>query len=447
MNLLNWRRATICGVLLFILLPVADFSIGLALTIDEAVQLALQRNEDFLVVLTELEKADADVKNAVAGALPHLDFDGRLQRNHEIPTMVFGGETFKLGTNNNLNFSLTLTQPIYLGGKVFSAVKIARIYRKYISEMVRESEIEVVFGVRQAFLGAILSQDYVAVYRDAVATAELNLEMVSKMAAQGVVSDYEVLRAEVEAANLRPQLTQAENRAVMALDELRDLIGMESGDEFALIYQFDPLVAQESFNLAGLQKSATSHRPLLQEQAYYEELRQKAIGVAKSGYRPNISLSSGLNWTYQDDDLDIGLRDFTRSWATTLFISMPLFDGFATSAEVKKARLDHHASQLQAKQANDRVEIEVRSAHLQFQEATERLQAQTKTVEQAEEGLRISRLRYESGVGTQLEVLSAESALTQAKTNFVQATHDAALGVYRLQRVTGLEDWKQLKEL
>jgi outer membrane protein TolC len=432
MNLLNWRRATICGVLLFILLPVADFSIGLALTIDEAVQLALQRNEDFLVVLTELEKADADVKNAVAGALPHLDFDGRLQRNHEIPTMVFGGETFKLGTNNNLNFSLTLTQPIYLGGKVFSAVKIARIYRKYISEMVRESEIEVVFGVRQAFLGAILSQDYVAVYRDAVATAELNLEMVSKMAAQGVVSDYEVLRAEVEAANLRPQLTQAENRAVMALDELRE---------------FDPLVAHESFNLAGLQKSATSHRPLLQEQAYYEELRQKAIGVAKSGYRPNISLSSGLNWTYQDDDLDIGLRDFTRSWATTLFISMPLFDGFATSAEVKKARLDHHASQLQAKQANDRVEIEVRSAHLQFQEATERLQAQTKTVEQAEEGLRISRLRYESGVGTQLEVLSAESALTQAKTNFVQATHDAALGVYRLQRVTGLEDWKQLKEL
>lgn len=441
------RRPVVLLLLLgFLLAP--SLIQAATLTIDQAVNLALARNKDFLVVKTELDKADAEVKNAVAGALPHLDFSSNYQRNHEIPTVVFGGEEFRLGTKNNINLGLTLTQPIYLGGRVFAAVKIARIYRKYINEMVEESKSQVVFGVRQAFLGTILAHDVVDVYRAAVETAEYNLSVVQKMAAQGMVSDYEVLRAEVEAANLRPQLIQAENDAEIAIDRLKDMIGMDSGESLELAYEFDPSVSAHHLDLDKLQSSAAEQRPLLKEQDYYEQMRRKAISVAKAtGRRPNISLSSGLSWAYQRDDLELSSDNFTRSWTTTLNFTMPLFDGFAAGSETKKAELDHHASILQKEQAANQVEIEVRAAYLQYQEAGDRLQAQARTVDQADEGLRIARLRYESGVGTQLEVLSAESALTQARTNYVQATHDVALAAYRLLRVTGIENWDELKEL
>lgn len=434
-------------LLLLAVLLLAQPAAGETLTIDAAVQMALQRNESFLAVKTELGKADAEVKGAVAGALPHLDFSSNLTRNHEIPTVVFGGEEFRLGTKNNIDLNLRLTQPIYMGGKVFTALKVARIYRKYTKEMVGESQAQLVFGVRQAFLGAILAQDQVAVFRDAVATADYNLDMVRKMAQQGMVADYDVLRAEVESGNLRPQLTQAENQAEIALDQLRNMVGLKSSDSLSLTYSFDTTLTKENFSLSALQERASAVRPLLREQEYYQQLRDKAISIAKSGRRPNVSLSSGLSWSYQRDDLLLSSDNFTRSWSTTLNISMPIFDGFSTSAEVKKARLDYRASELQLSQTRNQVEIDVRGAFLQYGEASERLQAQAKTVDQAQEGLRIARLRYESGVGTQLEVLSAESALTQAKTNYVQATHDAALAVYRIMRVTGIENWDELKEL
>jgi outer membrane protein TolC len=428
------------------LLSIADAVSAVTLTMEQAVKLALKQNEDLLVAKTQLDKADAEVKNAVASALPHLDISSSFRRNHEIPTAVFGGMEFKLGTTNNISIDLTLNQTIYQGGRVFTALSIARLYRKYVDYTVQEAEAEIVFGVRQAFLGAILARNIVEVRRDAVETAELNLEMVNKMHEQGIVSEFEVLRAEVELANLEPLLIQAENQAVIAEDQLQDLIGLEMDEEIDLVYDFDPTQVGLALSENDLQQAAKSERPLLQEREYLQKINKEAIGIAKAGRRPNLSISSGLNWTYQEDDLDLAFNDFTRSWSTTLFLTMPLFDGFATSAEIRKARLDHHASELQFEQARDQVELAVREAFLHYQESGKRLRAQSKTVEQAEEGLRIARLRYQNGVGTQLEVMAAETAVTQARTNYVQATHDAALAVYRLLRVTGVEDFEQLEE-
>ncbi|MCK4856711.1 MAG: TolC family protein [candidate division Zixibacteria bacterium] len=435
-------------LLLILLLSLVALSpvLAAALTIDQSVALALKNNESYLVARAQLEKADADVTNAVAGALPNIDFSGTYSRNHEVSTVVFGGESFRLGTLNNINLGLTLTQPIYQGGKLFSAIRIASLYRKYISEMVRESEGEIIFGVRQAFLAAILAQNVVGVYRDAVATAELNRDMVGKMYNQGVVSEYEALRAEVELANLKPQLIQAENRAAIALDYLKNLIGLPLDEPVELVYQLDSCSLSHTFRLDYLKKVAADNRPAIREREYYQEMLQKAIGVARAGYRPNIELRSSMTWTYQADEFDVGFNDFNRSWTTSLNVSMPLFDGFATSAAVKKARLDYHSSRLLAEQTRDQVALEVKEAHLTYLEIADRLEAQAKTVAQAQEGLRIARLRYQSGVGTQLEVLSAEAALTMARTNYIQATHDAALAVYRLQRVTGADNIEELKE-
>jgi outer membrane protein TolC len=312
--------------------------------------------------------------------------------------------------------------------------------------MVNETEGQVLFGVRQAFLGAILANDYVQVYREAVATAELNVEMVQKMYDQGVVSEYERLRAEVELANLKPQLIQAENQVKIANHNLKNMIGLDLNDEVELVYDFNPDWSSQQLNLEHLSSLADEHRPSLRESRYYVEMRKKAIGVAKAGYRPQISLRSNLDWTRQSDEFDLSTSDWTRSISASLRVSMPIFDGFATSAEVKKAKLDHVSSTLEASRTQNQVELELQEAFLTYEETSDRLGAQSKTVTQAEEGLRIARLRYEQGVGTQLEVLSAEAALTLAKTNYVQATHDAAVAVYRLLQVTGVDNVDELRE-
>jgi outer membrane protein len=422
---------------------------GSTLTIDDAVVMALRNNQDYLIAKSQLEKADAEIQKATAGALPTLSFGSSYTRNLKIPTMVFGGESFRFGTDNQMDIGLNLTQPIWIGGKVFTAMKIAKIYKKYTEDMVREAEGEISYGVRRAFLGAILTQDVVKVYRDALATAELNLDIVNKMYSQGVVSEYEFLRAQVEVANLRPQLTQIQNGAVIALESLKNLIGAKLSESLELRYEFDSTIVGRELNLEYLQTLARANRAALQQQEHLTEITRRAIGIAKSGRSFNLILQSQYGYRLQGDDNSFNLfkrGDWTPGWTATLNLSMPIFDGFTTTAEIRKAKTDYQNTSLSLEQLKQQIELDVRQSHYTYQESGERLRAQSKTIEQAEEGLRIARLRYQNGIGTQLEILSAEAALTQSKTNYVQATHDAAEAVYGLLRVTGVNNIEMLKE-
>jgi outer membrane protein TolC len=442
-------RTILFPVLAAVFCCASTLAFGSPITIDDAVASALLRNQDYLIARSQLDKAEAEIQKATAGALPTLDFGSSFTRNLKIPTMVFAGESYKFGSDNSVNIGLTLTQPIWIGGKVFAAMKIAKIYRSYTEDMVREVEGQITYGVRRAFLGTILTQDVVEVYKDALATAEMNLDIVDKMYSQGVVSEYEHLRAQVEVANLKPQLTQAENSAVIALETLKQLIGVKLSEPLELQYGFDSTVVGRQLNLEYLQKLATVHRASLQQQQKLADITGRAIGVAKSGRSFNLIFQSQYGYALQRDDESFRLfarGDWTPSWTATLSLTMPIFDGFTTSAEIKKARADNRDVKLTLEQLQQQVELEVRQAFYSYQESGERLKAQLKTIEQAEEGLKIARLRYQNGIGTQLEILSAESALTQAKTNYVQATHDAAAAVYGLFRVTGVNSIQELKE-
>ncbi len=442
-------RRLLLGAVLLILSFSTPRAAAEDLTIDNAVALALKNNQTYLIAREQLTRADAQIQSATAGALPSLGFGSSYTRNLKIPTFTIAGQSYQFGTDNQLNVGLTFTQPIWLGGKVFTALKIAKIYRSYTEDMVNETQSQVTYGVRSAFLGAILAHDFVKVFQDALAAAELNLDMVNKMYSQGVVSEYELLRAQVEVANLRPQLTQSQNRAATSLDALKNLIGVKLADSLSLQYAFDSTVVGSPLNIDYLQKLATDHRPALQQQEHFKEITRRAIGIAKSGRSFNLILQSQYGWQLQGNDSGFRLtngRDWTPSWTATLNFSIPIFDGFTTTAAIRQAQVDASSAELSYDQFREQVALDVRQAFFTYQETGGRLKAGQKTIEQAQDGLKIAQLRYQNGVGTQLEILSAEAALTQAKTNYVQATHDAADAVFNLLRVTGVNNIEELKE-
>lgn len=441
------RHLSVASAIVIALLNIIGSASARTLTLDEAVQEALKGNQDYQIARTELEKAEAEIQSATADAYPHLTLGSTYTRNLEVPEIVFGGQTFRLGTENQIDAGLTLKQPIWQGGKVLAAIKIARTYRKYTEEAVHEVEAEVVFNVRQSFLDVILARDVVNVYRDALAAADLNLEIVSKMQAQGVVSEYEKLRAEVEVANLRPQLLQAQNRADLALHALRNFLSLETSDEIELQYSFDSTNVGQVLSLPHITELAIANRSVLRQQDHLKEITRRAVGIAKAENSPKFDFVSQYGWRYQADDFGLDGENWSPNWTASISMSFPIFNGFSTKASVRKAKVDRQQAEMSYEKMREQVELQVRDAFLRYGEANERLQSQRKTIEQAEEGLRISRIRYQNGIGTQLEILSSESALTLARSNFVQATHDAALAVYRLLRVSGMTTFDELKEL
>lgn len=440
--------ARLLALVMFVVLSgiVADQATARTLTIEDAVAEALRSNQDYLIARSELERAEAEIQKATADAYPHLSLGSTYSRYLLVPEVVFGGQTFKMGSDNQIDAGLTLTQPIWQGGKVLAAIKIAHTYRKYVEEAVSETGAEIAFAVRNTFLDVILARDVVSVYRDALATAELNLEMVDKMQSQGVVSEYEKLRAEVEVANLRPQLLQAQNQSELALHALRNLLSMDLTEPLELQYSYDASSNVQTLNLVRLTELAVANRASLMQREHLKEITRRAVGIAKSEGSPKFDFVSQYGWRYQSDDLGLNGKDWSPNWVASISLSYPIFNGFSTKASVRKAKVDKLQAELGYEKTREQVEFQVRDAYLRYSEAVERLQSQLKTIEQAEEGLRIARIRYQNGVGTQLEILSSESALTLARTNHVQATHDVALAVYRLQRVTGSDNFDALKE-
>ncbi len=439
------RRLVVAALLVFALIPILCCDSLQALTIDQAVEMALQRNEDYLLARSQLSKAEAEVQSATSEALPQISLTSAYNRNLVIPTAVFEGMRFKLGTDNQIDVGVSVTQSLWHGGKVVAAIKIARLYREYTRYGVEQAGSDISFGVRQAYLAAILAQNLVDVYRDALEAAKLNYEMVKKMEEQGVKSEFELLRARVEVSNLQPQLTQAQNQARVAANRLKNLINVNLSDSLELSYDFDESLMQYPLELSRLIGLAMENRAELQQQDVLREITRRAIGVIDADNAFKLDLQSQYGWQYQADNFDLGESNlWSESWSAGIIFSWPIFDGFRNKAEVRKAKVDHNNAELVFQQLTDEVEADVREALFLYQEAGERLQAQETTIAEAEEGLRIAQLRYSNGVGTQLEILSAESALTQARNNYVQAGHDAALAVYRLLNVTGVDDFTEL---
>ncbi len=436
------RRSQLLLALVVFLLAAAT---GSALTIDEAVKFALQRNQQYLIARSQLEKAEAEVQQAESDILPHLSLNSGYTRNLIVPTAVFQGMRFKLGTDNTIDVGVRVTQSLWHSGTVLAAIKIARLYREYTQSGVDQAGADVTFSVRRAYLATVLARNSVAVFQDALDAAQLNYEMVQKMQEQGVRSEFELLRAKVEVANLEPQLTQSQNQARIAENQLKNLIAMNLSDSLQLEYSFNDSTMQQRLELPRLIGLAKQNRSSLEQQDLLRQITKKAIGVTDADNSFKLDLQSQYGWSYQSDNLKLGQSDlWSKQWSAGLVFTWPLFDGFKNKAQVRKAKVDYNDAELTYAQMLDQLEADVREAYLRYHEAGQRLQAQETTIAEAEEGLRIARLRYSNGVGTQLEVLSAESALTQAKNNYVQATHDAALAVYSLLHVTGVENFAEL---
>jgi len=175
------------------------------LTLEKVRQLALENNRQFQTAQKELDRSHGEIISARSAALPQISIDGRYTRNLTTPQIFpseLGGGNVSFNfpglNNNDFDLSLSITQPLYSGGKVGSAYGIAKIYEKYTKEKVNEVEDEIVFGAESMFYQAILAGSNLDVLKSAEEQLSYNLDVVEKYFDQGMVSEYELLRARVE---------------------------------------------------------------------------------------------------------------------------------------------------------------------------------------------------------------------------------------------------------
>ncbi|MFN3873262.1 MAG: TolC family protein [Ignavibacterium sp.] len=431
---------------MFILLVVFSLSAfaqnsKLTLTMDEAINLALEKNSELKIARMEVEKSEQKLREARSGLFPKLDLSGQYQRYINKPVIFLPpgspfGPTLEIGSDNSYNAAAQLSLPLFAlplyEGIGFASDALAIAEQNYSSV-----KNKIVGDVKKSFLAVILTRETKEVMQQSLKNAEENFENIKRLNAAGTLSDYDVLRAEVQVENLKPVVLQMENNYKLSLEALKVAIGLDANLNIDVIgdMEFD-----ESYKLPTEQEiieELLQNNPQLAILDKQVQLNDRNVSLEQAAYFP--SLAGFGNYQYQTQANDFKFSDYrwVKTFVLGLQLQIPIFNGFKTQSRVSQAEIGLNQAIEQKRNLTEAIKTQALSILYRVQQAVIRIQGQNKTVRTALEGYEIAKRRLENNVGTQLEVNDAELALRQAKLNRLQAIYDFKVAEADLETVLG----------
>jgi outer membrane protein TolC len=406
-----------------------------SIDLKTAIGYALEHNFAIRQARERIREQEGVVIEVSARSIPNVGFDGGYQYNEkEISSS-------NPPSNHAWSLGLTASQAIYAGGGIRSAIKSSQLVREAALLDLKGVINEALLDVRTAYFQVLLARDRITVQEENLRLLEQQLKTTTDRFEAGTVSGFERLRGEVAVANARTPLITARNTYRLAIEGLRQAMGLttrrndslESGPEVVGNLEYTPV----SFDLPTATSAARSNRPELQRLAKLSEASEQSVTTARSGRYPNVSVVGG--W-----DLRKGSSNRFSGSREGLFVGLQsqwaIFDGRATAGRVAQARSIVEQTRLTLVEVELATDVQVRRAYSSWQEATELVEASRRVVEQAEEAVRLANARYSAGTGTQLDVLQAQVELTTARSNQVQAYYNYNVAIATVRQAMGMSD-------
>lgn len=331
-------------------------------------------------------------------------------------TGAWTGEYFKDIGNAHSN-TLTASMPIYTGGRLSGTIKKAKAGYIYSEQGLQKAYNDMRNTVTNGYFNMLQADNMQQLGRESVTRLADHLKNVEAQYEVGVVAKVDVLRSQVELANAKQSLIKAENAYQIAEANLNKIVGLPMDTQLKLddILVYTPYENDMQYCL----DYAAKHRPELEQAKQQVEAAKGALRVAISGHMPQVAASASQNW--KDSNWP---GDENGNWGVGLQVTMNIFDSGVTVSKIHGAEADLAKAHESYRDTVDLVNLDVRSNYLNMREAEKRIDTTKLAVSQAEEDYRIAQLRYMNGVGTNTDVLDAQVALTDAKTNYLQAMYD-----------------------
>ena len=410
------------------------------LSLADAVNLALQRNPNILRAQKDLEVAQGVAIQTRAIAIPKVNLGGSFAaaQPSDVDTVV--SPTFTFGPDQNWVTQIKLVQSLYEGGRILSALRVARLTKERSLLDYQTAVANTVLDVQVTCYDVLLALQQITVQEASVELLTSELGDTTRRYNAGTVPRFNVLRAEVELANARPKLIRARNSYRIAKNNLVNQLGFnvpkETVEDIPLTLAGKLEAGPYKIELPRAIALALERRTELGSLRKTQALRNEDIVSAKSTYKPSLQAFGGYD--VHNSMLSQDITDDKYGFVGGVQLTWSLFDGRRTQGKVMEATALYERAGVELDDTGRRIELEVRTAYSNFIEADEVLRSQEKVLEQAEEALRLARARSEAGTGTQLDVLSAQTALTEARSTQIQALRDYSVARARLERAIGM---------
>lgn len=441
------KSAVIIGfIILFISNAFAE-----ELTLEKSIEQGLKNNDQIIVAQEKVNAAKAKVTQALSYFFPSISLSSNYTRNYTSPiisTFTVGGKptsmSFGIDEASDIKgWEADLRQNIFTFGKLENGILIALDNLELAKQSLRKAKQDLIFNIASTFINVVKAKELYKLAQDSLEMAQAHVEQVSAMFDQGILTKADVLRSEVQKISANQNKIKAGHGIEIAESVFNSIIGNKIDASVSLntsdIKNFDEDIYP---SYEELLKNAFENRPDLKEINTAKSISDKNLGIAKAGIFPSIQAqasygSRNTNYPVSGTNYD------TTNWSITGAASWNLFDGFNIQAKINEAHAQLREAFANKKALEKAVELDVKQSYLKFIEAKEMVKSSKKEVESAKENYDLAVTRFKNGLNTNVDVLDARTALTQAKTNLLSSQFDVALSLAQIEKSIGLSDIKK----
>lgn len=403
------------------------FAATLELDLEETIQRALLTNPSVKIAEYNRKAAKADYSAAksargISISLSHDSGRGGYADNRSyVITDNMGRQIprYDKSIGNSHSNSITASLPLFTGGELQGQIGQAKANYRSMLSAEEQAYNEMKETATTGYFNMLNATNMKALRQESVDRLQAHLDNVIAQYNVGIVARADVLRSEVELANAQQNYITASNEYDVAEATLNNIIGTPLGTTLLLKdrLQYEPYENDMAYCLAYSEQ----HRPELKQAEYAIDSAEAALVVARSGHMPKVYANASNNWGGNGSDWP---GDDDENWSVGVTASMNVFDSGVTWSKIHAAQENLAKAKETQRQIKDNVELEVRTDYLNLREAEKRITTTQVAVASAEEDYHIAVVRYQAGVGTNIDVMDAQEALTQAKTNYYQALYN-----------------------
>ncbi|MDR0508033.1 MAG: TolC family protein [Dysgonamonadaceae bacterium] len=478
----NKLGIAIATVLLSWTMNAQDKQAPIELTLDRAIKVALSENPSVNIADLEIQKKKYAKRATQASLYPQIDAVGQYSRTLKKQVMYMDGafntesmfspiimgmeQTFQsvggyqpgtlaenikantpppanssdgisVGRDNNWSGGFQLSWPVVVP-TLWKSLELSSLDVELAVESARSSRLNMVNSVRKAFYGVLLAKDAMLVYQESYENAILNYNNISSKFQQGVVSEFDLIRADVNAKNIKPNLIQAQNAYNLASLSLKALMGIDMEQEISVsgsLLDYEEGLYKE---ILSIDTSLVHNSDLKQFDIQSEQL-QKTLGLYKAQYLPTIAITGSYMYMSMNNDFKFGDYRWNPYSTVGVNVSIPIFDGFKKSSEIRQTKVSIEQMKWRRDDVVRNLKLAVNSAVNNMANYVEQVFSTKDVVLQAKKGYEISQKLYDTGMGTLLDLNTAQLGFTQASLSFSQAIYNFLTSKADLDKTLGMD--------
>ena len=418
---------------------------ALTLTLEQALQIALSESPTIKVAEQEIEIKRYAKQETYSSLYPRFDATAQYQRviAKQTMSMALGGQTqtIKVGSDNSFNGGVSASMPI-VNAPLWESLKVSVADVMLSIEKARSSQIDMIEQVSKAYFSILLAKESLIVYQRVYDNAVENNKNIKKRYEVGSVSEYDYISSNVSVQNAIPNFIEAQNSVVLALWQLKALLGIDLKKNIDVAGSLADYEAQMNY-ACTLDQLDLSNNSSLKQLDIQESMLKSALKISKLANVPTLSVNAAYLYTALGND---GSFFQGKAWNPYSYagvqLNIPIFAGLQRRSAIKQATLNLSNLKLQRENAERQLQVAVVQSLNNMQTNVKKFSAAAATVGQAQRGYEIAVKRYEVGRGTLVDIDNSQLQLTQAELGRNSAIYNFMLSKIALDKILGNHEVK-----